>query len=71
MHNAIIGAVSGTALSYKLTKATFDHLNSDDNDELGLPVNLVMIIYVHLEIILGGDEHKIMGFSKNFEFTLV
>nr|GEV77173.1 zf-CCHC domain-containing protein/UBN2 domain-containing protein [Tanacetum cinerariifolium] len=40
MHNAIIGAVSGTALSYKLTKATFDHLNSDDDDELGLAVNL-------------------------------
>ncbi|GKG44886.1 hypothetical protein Tco_0486324, partial [Tanacetum coccineum] len=40
MQNTIIEAESGTALSYKLTKATFDHLNSDDNDELGLPVNL-------------------------------
>ncbi|GJR95174.1 hypothetical protein Tco_0267348 [Tanacetum coccineum] len=64
MQNAIIGAVSGTALSYKLTKATFDHLNSDDDDELGLAVNLVMIIYGHLEIMLSGDEHKIMGFYK-------
>ncbi|PWA48014.1 hypothetical protein CTI12_AA495690 [Artemisia annua] len=64
MPNAIIGAVSGTALSYKLTKATFDHLNSDDNDELSLAVNLLKIIYGHLEIILGGDEHKIMGFDK-------
>lgn len=41
MQNAIIGAVSGTALSYKLTKTTFDHLNSDDDDGLGLAVNLV------------------------------
>ncbi|GKF41253.1 hypothetical protein Tco_0124595 [Tanacetum coccineum] len=64
MQNAVIGAVLGTALAYKLTKATFDHLNSDDDDELGLAVNLVMIIYGHLEIILGGDEHKIMGFNK-------
>ncbi|GJX21607.1 hypothetical protein Tco_0226052 [Tanacetum coccineum] len=64
MQNAIIGAVSGTALAYKLTKATFDHLNSDDDDELGLAVNLVMIIYGHLEIMLSGDEHKIMGFYK-------
>ncbi|GKE74194.1 hypothetical protein Tco_1536235, partial [Tanacetum coccineum] len=36
MQNAVIGAVLGTALAYKLTKATFDHLNSDDDDELGL-----------------------------------
>lgn len=41
MQNAMIGAVSGTALSYKLTKATFDYLNSDDDDELSLAVNLV------------------------------
>ncbi|GKD08059.1 hypothetical protein Tco_1187744 [Tanacetum coccineum] len=58
------GAVSGTTLSYKLTKATFDHLNSDNDDELGLAINLVMIIYGHLEIILGDDEHKIMGIYK-------
>ncbi|GKC20094.1 hypothetical protein Tco_1022244 [Tanacetum coccineum] len=59
------GAVLGIALAYKLTKATLDHLNSDYDDELGLAVNLVMIIYGHLEIILGGDDqHKIMEFYK-------
>ncbi|GKC91645.1 microrchidia 7-like protein, partial [Tanacetum coccineum] len=43
MQNAIIGAVSGRALSYKITKATFDHLNI-----LMMTMNLASpLIWVH------------------------
>ncbi|PWA80510.1 hypothetical protein CTI12_AA195650 [Artemisia annua] len=60
----IRGAVAGTAMSYKLTKATFDYLNSDDDYELGFAIDQVMIIMGQLKIILGGDEHKIMRFMN-------
>ncbi|KAI7754702.1 hypothetical protein M8C21_025584 [Ambrosia artemisiifolia] len=64
----IIGAVSGTTLSYKLIKAISDYLYSDDADELVFVVQLVSQLYQviagDLVKILGHGEHKIMGFSK-------
>ncbi|KAM0019607.1 putative RING domain-containing protein NIP1/2 [Helianthus debilis subsp. tardiflorus] len=41
MKGIIIGAVSGTALSYKLIKAISDYLHSDDADEPVFIVHLV------------------------------
>ncbi|GJW87589.1 hypothetical protein Tco_0162929 [Tanacetum coccineum] len=44
VQNVIIGAVSWTTLSYKLTKATFDYLISDGDHEHGLAIKLVKVI---------------------------
>ena len=41
MEGAITGIISGAALSFKLTKATFHHLDSDDDDTLAFFVHLV------------------------------
>ncbi|KAI7755718.1 hypothetical protein M8C21_032778 [Ambrosia artemisiifolia] len=71
----IIGAVSGTTLSYKLIKAISDYLYSDDADELVFVVQLVSQLYQvkviagDLVKILGHGEHKIMGFNKKKKLT--
>ncbi|GKA34631.1 hypothetical protein Tco_0721060 [Tanacetum coccineum] len=44
VQNVIIGAVSWTTLSYKLSKATFDYLISDGDHEHGLAIKLVKVI---------------------------
>ncbi|KAI3778506.1 hypothetical protein L2E82_07859 [Cichorium intybus] len=64
----IVGAVSGTALSYNLIKASYDHLLSDDADEMVFLVHLVKLITGALEKILGHDEYKIMGSNKQEPF---
>ncbi|MFS7993942.1 putative glycine zipper domain-containing protein [Helianthus anomalus] len=60
----IIGAVSGTALSYKLIKAISNYFHSDDADEPVFIVHLVKLIVGDLKKIHNYDEHKIKGFYK-------
>ncbi|XP_035836826.1 NEP1-interacting protein 2 isoform X5 [Helianthus annuus] len=59
MKGITIGAVSGTALSYKLIKAISDYFHSDDADEPVFIVHLVKLIVGDLKKIHNYDEHKI------------
>ncbi|XP_035836825.1 NEP1-interacting protein 2 isoform X3 [Helianthus annuus] len=65
MKGITIGAVSGTALSYKLIKAISDYFHSDDADEPVFIVHLVShldqvkLIVGDLKKIHNYDEHKI------------
>nr|XP_043619164.1 uncharacterized protein LOC122591037 [Erigeron canadensis] len=69
IEGVIMGALSGAAFSYKLITTTFDYFLSDDAKEIDFFVHLVKLITGDLVKLILNDEHKIMRFNKQAQFS--